>query len=61
MSVGITFGSIGDLIAVSEIAWSLSKALKDSRGSVKEYRCLEKELGTFSEAFRLVSQFRCLC
>ena len=55
MSVGITFGSIGDLIAVSEIAWSLSKALKDSRGSVKEYRCLEKELETFSEAFRLVS------
>ncbi|CZR68578.1 uncharacterized protein PAC_18477 [Phialocephala subalpina] len=54
MSVGITFGSIGDLIAVSEIAWSLGKALKDSRRSVKEYKCLERELETFSEAFRLV-------
>jgi hypothetical protein len=56
MSVGITFGSLGDLIAVSEIAWSLGKALNDSRGSINEYNCLGKELENFSKTFQQVSQ-----
>ena len=47
MSFGITFGSIGDMIAVGEIAWSLAKALSDSCGSAKEYQGLVKELQTF--------------
>ncbi|PVH74770.1 hypothetical protein DL98DRAFT_519012 [Cadophora sp. DSE1049] len=54
MSASITFGSIGDLIAVSQIAWSLGKALKDSRGSVKEYKQLGKELEDFSNVFQQV-------
>ena len=50
MSVGITFGSIGDIIAVGQIAWSLAKALSNSRGSAKEYQGLVKELQTFDQA-----------
>ncbi|CZR62688.1 uncharacterized protein PAC_12585 [Phialocephala subalpina] len=50
MSVGITFGSIGDIIAVGQIALSLAKALSDSRGSAKEYQGLVKELETFDQA-----------
>lgn len=49
MSFGVTFGSIGDLIAVGEIAVSLAKALNDSRGSVKEYQDLMKELQLFDK------------
>jgi hypothetical protein len=29
MSFGITFGSIGDLIAIGEIAWMLAKSLSE--------------------------------
>jgi len=50
MSFGITFGSIGDLIAIGEIAWMLAKSLNESRGSAKEYQALAKELRTFDKA-----------
>ena len=50
MSVGITFGSVGDIIALGQIAWSLAKALSDSRGSAREYQDLAKELRTFDQA-----------
>jgi hypothetical protein len=43
--MSITFGSVGDIIA-----WSLAKALTDSRGSAKEYQGLMKELQTFDRA-----------
>ena len=46
---GITFGSVGDLIAVGEIAWSIAKALNSSRGSAKEYQSLVKELQLFNK------------
>lgn len=46
----ITFGSVGDIIAVVEVAWSLAKALSDSKGSVKGYQGLVKELETFEQA-----------
>lgn len=48
--MSITFGSIGDIIAVAQIAWSLAKALTDSRGSAKDYQGLIKELQTFDQA-----------
>ena len=48
--MSITFGSVGDIIAVGQIAWSLAKALTDSRGSAKEYQSLIKELQTFDQA-----------
>jgi hypothetical protein len=48
--MSITFGSVGDIIAVGQIAWSLAKALTDSKGSAKEYQGLVKELQTFDQA-----------
>ena len=50
MSFGVTFGSIGDLIAVGQIAWSLSLALSSTRGSAKEYQGLVHDLKTFNNA-----------
>ncbi|KAF8857708.1 hypothetical protein BDZ45DRAFT_427644 [Acephala macrosclerotiorum] len=47
---GITFGSVGDIIAVGQIAWALAQALSGSRGSAKEYQLLEKELQAFHQA-----------
>lgn len=47
---GISFGSVGDIIAVGEIAWSIAKALSSSRGSAKEYQSLAKELQLFNKA-----------
>jgi hypothetical protein len=48
MSFGITFGSIGDLIAVGQIAWSLAQAVSSTRGSAKEFQGLVNELKTFN-------------
>jgi hypothetical protein len=52
---GITFGSVGDIIAVGQIAWALAKALTDSRGAAKEYQSLIKELNSFDQALLQVS------
>lgn len=48
--MSINFGSVGDIIAVGQIAWSLAKALTDSKRSAKEYQGLIKELQTFDQA-----------
>ena len=56
---GVTFGSVGDIIAVGQIAWSLAKALSDSRGSAKEYQGLVKELETFDKVLLQVSPGFC--
>ena len=50
MSFGITFGSIGDLISISQIAFKVAKCLGDSRGSAAQYRGLIKELRNFDQA-----------
>ncbi|PVH79347.1 hypothetical protein DL98DRAFT_589416 [Cadophora sp. DSE1049] len=47
---GITFGSVGDIIAVGQIALALARALTESRGSAKEYRQLVKDLESFDQA-----------
>jgi hypothetical protein len=57
---GITFGSVGDIIAVGQIACALAKTLNDSRGSAKEYQGLVKELQTFDQALLQVSSSPCL-
>ncbi|KAH8786401.1 hypothetical protein F5882DRAFT_403711 [Hyaloscypha sp. PMI_1271] len=48
--MSITFGSVRDIIAVGQIAWSLVQALTDSKGSAKEYQGLIKELRAFERA-----------
>ncbi|PMD65619.1 uncharacterized protein K444DRAFT_625172 [Hyaloscypha bicolor E] len=48
--MSITFGSVGDIIAVGQIAYALAQALKDSSGSGREYQGLVKELQTFDQA-----------
>ena len=47
---GLLSGSIGDIIAVAQIASALALALNDSRGSAKEYQSLKKELQAFDQA-----------
>lgn len=47
---GITFGSVGDIIAVSEIACNIISALSKSKGSAKEYHSLVTELQLFNKA-----------
>jgi hypothetical protein len=58
--MSITFGSVGDIIAVGQIAWSLAQALTDSKGSAKEYQGLIKELRAFERAVLQVSSHSCL-
>ena len=57
--MSITFGSVGDIIAVGQIAWSLVQALTDSKSSAKEYQSLIKELRAFERAVLQVSS-QCL-
>jgi len=52
---GITFGSVGDIIAVGQIACALAQALGDSRGSAQGYQSLRKDLEAFDQALLQVS------
>lgn len=48
MEVGLTLGSLGDIIAVCQIAIQLGRAIGDSQyGSAKSYQDLTKELDMF--------------
>ena len=44
MPVGVTFGSVGDIISLSIVIKDLVKALDDSRGSSAEYQEIIREL-----------------
>jgi uncharacterized MnhB-related membrane protein len=44
MEVALTFGSVGDIITVCQLAAQLTRALRDSCGSIKEYRELQRDL-----------------
>lgn len=46
----ITFGSVGDIIAVGQIAVDLAQALSNTRGSAKDYQGLVGELQAFDKA-----------
>jgi hypothetical protein len=49
MPAAITCGSVGDIIALGQLALRLSRALKDSAGSAKQYQGLRKDLDSFSQ------------
>ena len=58
MEVALTFGSVGDIIAVCQLAVKLSRALGGSPcGSAKEYQGLQKDLDVF---VRILSRVRTL-
>lgn len=46
----VTFGSVGDIIAVCEVVRSLAHALNDIRGSSAEYRAVINELKSLEGA-----------
>jgi hypothetical protein len=52
----ITFGSIGDIIAVAQIAGKLYKALAASQGSAQEFREVVLELSGFYGVLEQVSR-----
>ena len=54
---GITFGSVGDIVAVGEIAWNIAQALSSTRGSAQEYQSLVKELEFFNKALLQVGVY----
>lgn len=51
----ITFGSVGDILAVGQIVLTLAQALSNNRGSAKEYQGLVVELHGFDKALLQVS------
>ncbi|RBR26768.1 uncharacterized protein FIESC28_00349 [Fusarium coffeatum] len=46
MEFGLTFGAVGDFIAITVLIKDIIKARNDARGSAKEYRELVRELDT---------------
>ena len=44
MSAAFTFGSLGDLIAISTLVYQLARALNESSGSAKAYQDLRHDL-----------------
>lgn len=56
MPFAATFGSVGDFIAICQVAVKLGQALGDGyRGSRTEYQHLRKELDTFVQVLTHVS------
>ena len=55
--MSITFGSVGDIIAVAELAFKIVKALSESRGASKEYQDLMLELDLFRRALQEADRF----
>ncbi len=48
MEVGLTFGSLGDIIAVCQLAIQLGRAIASSQyGSAAEFQALKRELDVF--------------
>jgi hypothetical protein len=54
MSAALTFGSVGDVIALCGLAVELSRALSHARGSAAEYRCLRNDVDQFIEVLKQV-------
>lgn len=55
VTMPITFGSIGDMIAVGQLAKSLADALNESRGSSAEYRGPIRDLGLLGDVLAQVA------
>ncbi|KXH30526.1 hypothetical protein CNYM01_02937 [Colletotrichum nymphaeae SA-01] len=55
MEFTLTFGAVGDFIAVIEIVKNIIVALDDCRGSAKEYRAVVQSLGVLEKMLQLVA------
>lgn len=55
MDVGLSFGSVGDIIAICQLIAELSKALNDATGSAAQYQEICKELNGFVSLLMQVS------
>ncbi|KAM0283908.1 hypothetical protein ACHAQH_002290 [Verticillium albo-atrum] len=56
MELALTFGSVGDLLAICLIVKDIIYALDDSRGSAKDYRDIIAQLQTFDGILTQISQ-----
>ncbi|KAI1378816.1 hypothetical protein F4677DRAFT_380686 [Hypoxylon crocopeplum] len=57
--MSITFGSVGDIIAVSILVKDFILALDDVRGSASEYQSLKRQLNFLDRALLSVERLRC--
>ncbi|KXH37021.1 hypothetical protein CSIM01_00085 [Colletotrichum simmondsii] len=54
MSIGFTFGSLGDILQLCQIGIAASKALSDTSGSVSNYKDLRHDLDRFVQILQNV-------
>jgi hypothetical protein len=54
MSAALTFGSVGDIIALCGLAVELGRALSGARGSAREYQDLREDLNLFVQVLMQV-------
>jgi hypothetical protein len=55
MSAAVTFGSVGDILAICQIVAGLAKALKGSQDSAKHYQSLLSKLDIYNNTMLQVS------
>lgn len=55
METALTFGSVGDIIAICQIVIELSRALGSSSGSARQYQDLREDLESFTRTLMQVS------
>ncbi|KAH6682232.1 hypothetical protein F5X68DRAFT_233950 [Plectosphaerella plurivora] len=58
MAASFSFGSVGDIIALCQIAVELGRALDDTRGSAKEYQDLQQDLFDFVNVIAAYQQYQ---
>ncbi len=54
VAVSLKFGSVGDIVTVIQLAWSIQQALSETKGSSAEYRMLVDYLKGFSDSLEAV-------
>lgn len=54
MSVAVTFGSVGDIIAICQLVQTAVSALNEARGSAADYQALGRSLSNLAQVlFRI--------
>lgn len=56
MAAVFSFGSLGDILAIAELAYKLARALSESTGSSAEYQAVIAELDTLTTALRILNE-----